>query len=64
LPRRRRIAIIRAMRTFEIVIALICAAILFTVLKIVGLVVKFAAIAAILGFVAGLLLARALRRRG
>jgi hypothetical protein len=52
------------LRTFEIIVALICAIVLFTVLKVVGLVLKFAVIAAALGFVAGLLLARALRRRG
>jgi hypothetical protein len=51
------------MRTFEIVIALICAVVLFTVLKIIGLVIKFALIAAVLGFVAGLLLSRMLRPR-
>jgi hypothetical protein len=38
------------------------AAVLFILLKLIGLVVKFALIAAILGFVAGLLLARKLRR--
>jgi len=50
------------LRTFELIIALVCAVILFFVLKIVGLVLKFAAIAAVLGFVAGLVLARMLRR--
>jgi hypothetical protein len=50
------------MRTAEIVIALICAAVLFAALKVIGLVLKFAAIAALLGFGAGLLLARMLRR--
>ena len=39
---------------------LLLAAILFIVLKVIGLVVKFALIAAVLGFVAGLLLARSL----
>ncbi len=38
------------------------AAILFIVLKVIGMVVKFALFAAVLGFVAGLLLARAVRR--
>jgi hypothetical protein len=38
------------------------AAVLFITLKMIGLVVKFALIAAILGFVAGLMLARSLRR--
>lgn len=50
------------MRTFEIIIALICGLVLFFALKIIGLVVKFALIAAVLGFVAGLVLARMLRR--
>jgi len=47
---------------FEIIAALLLAAIVFIVLKVIGLVVKFALVAAVLGFVAGLLLARALRR--
>jgi membrane associated rhomboid family serine protease len=51
------------MRTFEIIVALICALVLFAVLKVIGLVLKFAAIAALLGFGAGLLLARMLRSR-
>jgi hypothetical protein len=49
-------------RTLEIIAALALAAVLFIILKVIGLVVKFALVAAILGFVAGLLLARALRR--
>jgi hypothetical protein len=49
------------LRTFEIVAALLLAGILFIVLKVIGLVVKFALIAAVLGFVAGLLLARQFR---
>jgi hypothetical protein len=40
----------------------VLAAILFIVLKVIGIVVKFALVAAVLGFVVGLLLARALRR--
>lgn len=51
------------MRTFEIIAGLILAALLFIVLKVIGMVVKFALIAAMLGFVAGLVLARAFRRR-
>ena len=47
---------------FEILAALLLAAILFIVLKVIGLVVKFALIAAALGFIAGLVLARAFRR--
>ncbi len=50
------------MRLFEILAALLLAGILFIVLKVIGLVVKFALIAALLGFVAGLVLARAFRR--
>ena len=51
------------MRTFEIIAGLVVAALLFIVLKVIGMVVKFALIAAILGFVAGLVLARGFRRR-
>ena len=51
------------MRTFEFVIALIVAVIVFFVLKLIGLIVKFALIAAVMGFIAGLVLARALRPR-
>lgn len=50
------------MRTFEIIIALIAAALVFVVFKILGLVIKFALIAAVLGFIAGLVLARLFRR--
>ena len=50
------------MRSFEIIAALLLAAVLFIVLKLIGMVIQFALIAAALGFVAGLLLARALRR--
>jgi hypothetical protein len=52
------------LRTFEIIAALLLAALLFIVLKVIGMVVKFALIAAVLGFVAGLLLARSFRRPG
>ena len=52
------------MRSFEIIAALIAAVAVFVVLKLLGLLVKFAAIAAVLGFVAGLWLAHMLRRRG
>jgi hypothetical protein len=47
---------------FEIIAGLLLAAILFIVLKVIGMVVKVALVAAVLGFVAGLFLARALRR--
>ena len=50
------------MKSFEIIAGLLLAAILFVVLKLIGLVVKFALIAALVGFVAGLFLARAFRR--
>ena len=50
------------MRSFEIIAGLLLAAILFILLKLIGMVVKFALIAALLGFFAGLLLARSLRR--
>ena len=39
------------------------AVVLFVVLKLIGLIVKFALIAAVLGFIAGLILARSLRPR-
>ena len=52
------------MRTLEIAIALIAAIVVFVVLKLIGLVVKFALIAAVLGFFAGLALGRMLRRPG
>jgi membrane associated rhomboid family serine protease len=51
------------MRTFEFVIALLVAVVAFVVLKLIGLIVKFALIAAVLGFIAGLILARSLRPR-
>jgi multisubunit Na+/H+ antiporter MnhF subunit len=52
------------LRRFEIIAGLLLAVILFAVLKVIGMVIKFALIAAVLGFVAGLLLARAFRRPG
>lgn len=51
------------MRTFEIIIALIVAALVFVVFKVLGLLVKFALVAAVLGFIAGLVLARLFRRQ-
>ena len=50
------------MKTFEIIAAVALALIVFFVLKVIGLVVKFALIAAVLGFMAGLILARTFRR--
>jgi multisubunit Na+/H+ antiporter MnhF subunit len=46
------------MKGLEIVAGLVA----FVVLKIIGLVLKFALIAAVLGFVAGILIARLFRR--
>jgi hypothetical protein len=46
----------------EIIAGLVLAVLLFVVLKAIGMVVKFALVAAALGFLAGLLLARSLRR--
>jgi hypothetical protein len=46
----------------ELIAGLVLAAILFIVLKVIGIVVKFALVAAVLGFVTGLFLARAVRR--
>jgi len=51
-----------ALKSFEIIAGLLVAAILFILLKLIGLVVKFALIAALLGFVVGMIAARALRR--
>ena len=51
------------MRTFEIIIALIVAALVFVVFKVLGLLVKFALVAAVLGLIAGLVLARLFRRQ-
>ena len=52
------------MRSLEIVIAVIIALVLFVALKLLGSLLKFALIAAALGFVGGLVLARTLRGRG
>jgi membrane associated rhomboid family serine protease len=52
----------KQLRNFEIIAGLLLAAVLFIVLKLIGLVLKFALVAAVLGFGAGLLVARALRR--
>jgi hypothetical protein len=49
--------------TIEIVAGLVLALIAFIVLKVLGLLLQFALIAAVLGFVAGLLLARMFRSR-
>ena len=51
------------MRGLELIAALLLAAIIFVVLKVIGLVVKFALIAAALGFLAGIVLAQMLRKK-
>jgi membrane associated rhomboid family serine protease len=51
-----------SLRTFEIIAGLLLAVVLFIVLKVIGMVIKFALIAAVLGFIAGLLIARSFRR--
>jgi len=50
------------LRSFEIIAGLLVAAILFVLLKLIGLVMKFALIAALVGFAVGWVAARALRR--
>ncbi|HJT44464.1 MAG TPA: hypothetical protein VJ750_13310 [Rhizomicrobium sp.] len=50
------------MRRFDLLAALALAAVLFIVFKVLGLVVKLALGAALIGFVAGLIGARLLRR--
>ena len=52
------------MRIAEFIIALFIAVAVFITLKVLGLLIKFAAIAAVIGFVAGLLLARGFRKAG
>ena len=51
-----------ALGKFEIIAGLLLGAALFIFLKLIGMVVKFALVAAVLGFVAGLVLARSWRR--
>jgi hypothetical protein len=51
------------MRAFPIILAGFLALVAFAVLKMLGFLIKFAAIAAVLGFVAGLFIARAWARR-
>jgi positive regulator of sigma E activity len=50
------------MRALEIIVALIVAAVVFIALKLIGLVLHVALIAAAIGLVAGFLMARAFRR--
>jgi hypothetical protein len=51
------------MRTFQIIAAVILALIIFAVLKVMGFILKIAAGVALVGFIAGLVLARFLARR-
>lgn len=51
------------MRTAELIAALILALVIFLALKLLGLFLKFALVAAALGFIAGLVIARAFRIR-
>jgi membrane associated rhomboid family serine protease len=51
------------MRTLEIIVGLMVALLAFVALKLLGLLIKFAVIAAIVGFVIGLLVARAFRSK-
>lgn len=49
------------MRAFEIIAALILAAVAFVAVKIMGLVIHVAVIAAVLGLISGFVLARLFR---
>lgn len=51
------------MRAFPIIIAFFVALLLFAVLKLLGVFIQLAAGAAVLGFIAGLVIARMLARR-
>jgi hypothetical protein len=51
------------MRAAELIAAIVLALIVFLALKLLGLFLKFALVAALLGFVAGLLIARAFRSK-
>ena len=51
------------MRRFELIVGLLVAVIAFVILKVIGLVIKFAFIAAVLGFIAGLAIARMFRSK-
>jgi hypothetical protein len=50
------------MRTLELVLGVALALAVFVALKLIGMVIKFALIAAALGFVAGMVLGRSFRR--
>jgi hypothetical protein len=51
------------MRALEIIVGLIVAAVLFVVLEVIGIVIKFALIAAAIGFVAGAAITMMFRSR-
>ena len=51
------------MRSFQIIAAVLIALLIFAVLKVMGFIVKFALGAALVGFIAGLVLARMFARR-
>lgn len=51
-----------SLKSFEIIAGLLAAAILFVILKLIGMVLKVAAIAAVLVFLGGIVVARAFRR--
>jgi uncharacterized protein YacL len=51
------------MRALEIIVGLIVAAILFVVLKVIGIVIKFALIAAAIGFIVGAAITMMFRSR-
>ena len=51
------------MRALEIIVGLIVAAVLFVVLEVIGIVIKFALIAAAVGFVAGAAITMMFRSR-
>jgi multisubunit Na+/H+ antiporter MnhF subunit len=53
---------VNAMRTLEIVVALIVAVVAFVVLKVIGVVIHIALVVAAIGFVGGFLIARMFRR--
>ncbi len=50
------------MRTFEIIVALIAALVVFAAIKLIGFVIHIALIGAVVGLVIGFLIARAFRR--
>jgi NhaP-type Na+/H+ or K+/H+ antiporter len=50
------------MRALEIILALIAAAAVFVVLKLIGLVIHIALIGALVGLILGFAIARAFRR--